>query len=319
MKENDINTLFAAYMDELELAGKSRTHVRYAFRQFQDYLSETDVDPLLLKVKEAQEFQVYLTAKTDATGRPTLSKAAVLNIIGSMTNLYDFLKRRRSIASNPFWAIDRVKRNKSLPRNVPSIADMNRFLDCLRHFDQPKSLIEKRLLYKGHVVAELMYSTGARIGEICRLKPSDIDFEKNTVALIDSKNGKIRTGFLCEYASEVLKRYVEEMRPLVLFARNGGDSDLLFGAKANLKTWFNALIQREAEKLGMKRFTSHVFRHALGYHLLKNGCDIRLIQEILGHKQLNTTQVYTKVDKEDLKNVIDRFHPRHWKSKETSS
>ena len=75
----------------------------------------------------------------------------------------------------------------------------------------------------------------------------------------------------------------------------------------------NNFLNKESEKLGLGHFSSHNFRHALGYHLLRSGCDIRYIQGILGHKELNTTQIYTKVDKDDLKEVLEQYHPRQFK------
>ena len=80
--------------------------------------------------------------------------------------------------------------------------------------------------------------------------------------------------------------------------------------------WLNTFLNKESERLGFGKFSSHNFRHAVGYHLLKNGCDIRHIQSILGHKKLSSTQIYTKVDKEDLRSVIDKYHPRFWKKRQ---
>ena len=312
----DLNDQIKNYLEELTLAGKSLTHVRYASKLFKGYLEETGLDPLLLKLKDAQSFQVYLTTKTSEEGEVCYTKASVLNIIGSITAFYDHLKRKQQVFANPFLEIDRVKRNASLPRNIPNEGDMNRFLTHLRNFNKPRTLTQKRQRYKAHVMAELMYATGARINEVSKLKPEDLDFSRGTVTLTDSKTGSTRTGFLNDYAKQVLKLYLEQMQEHILFGKNGADKSLLFGAKTNLRTWFNTILNKESERLNLGPFTSHNFRHAVGFHLLRNGCDIRFIQEILGHKRLNSTQVYTKVDKEDLKNVLDRFHPRVWKSRE---
>jgi integrase/recombinase XerD len=75
----------------------------------------------------------------------------------------------------------------------------------------------------------------------------------------------------------------------------------------------NAELAKAVKKLSMKRITSHVFRHAFGFHMLRAGCDIRHIQAFLGHESLSSTEVYTKVEKEDLKRVIDTYHPRRWR------
>ena len=80
--------------------------------------------------------------------------------------------------------------------------------------------------------------------------------------------------------------------------------------------WLNTILNKESKRLGFGHFSSHNFRHAVGYHLLRAGCDIRYIQSILGHKKLSSTQIYTRVDKEDLRRIIDKYHPRFWRKRE---
>jgi site-specific recombinase XerD len=312
---NDHNRLREAYLKELKLSGKSVKHVTYALGIFFSFLAENDLDLATLRINPAQEFQLYLITRPDESGKARYSKASVLNLIGSVSNFYEFLKRKKVVYANPFLEIDRVKRNESLPKNVLSEKNMDRFLSRLGAFGEMRTLSAKRRLYKAHVVAELMYSTGARVNEISKLKPADIDLEGETVKLKDSKTGKERIAFLNPYALGVLKIYLEETRNNVLFGKNGGDKNLLFGSKTHLKTWLNAILRKEGDSLGFENLTSHSFRHAVGYHLLRGGIDIRYIQEILGHKNLSATQVYTKVDKEGLRKVLEQYHPRAWKAK----
>jgi len=90
--------------------------------------------------------------------------------------------------------------------------------------------------------------------------------------------------------------------------------DSVFGVKdgKNLEAFLNSYLKETGEKSGIGKFTSHNFRHCLGFHLLRRGCDMRYIQLILGHDDLKSTTIYTKVDKNDLKNELDRFHPRRF-------
>lgn len=146
-----------------------------------------------------------------------------------------------------------------------------------------------------------------------RDKPGELPV-KTVNFLLHKKGGRERVAFLGEYAKELLTIYVHRMRPLIFTELNERNSHLLFGVKrVGLNEVVNATLNRVARKLGHKGFTSHKFRHALGYHLLRAGCGIRHIQEILGHKCLRSTEVYTKVDKEELKKVLDTCHPRQWK------
>ncbi len=307
MKEKE---LFEKYVSETKQAGGSITHIKYGLKIFFKYIEETGLDFLKLRLRGAQEFQVYLTTQSDEGGSIRYAKASVLNIVGCASKFYEFLRKKKYIYTNPFDEVDRVRRSDSLPRNILNEENMDKFLKHLKNFMQGRTLIEKRQLYKTHVIAELMYSTGARVNEIGKLKAADVDFIRGTVTVHDSKTGKKRETILNSFAEKVLQIYINEMREYVLTEKSNPESGYLFGGKTNLRTWLNTMLNRESQKLDLGTFTSHNFRHAVGYHLLRAGCDIRFIQEILGHKELHTTQVYTKVDKEDLKNVIDNFHPR---------
>lgn len=297
------------YLKELALQNRPFVKVKSNLKIFFTYIENASLNFLRLRILNAQDFQMYLTTATDETGNIRYSRGSTLNLIGSVTSFYDYLKKKKLITSNPFLEITRIRHGKSLPKNILNEEKMDKFLRHLRHFNQGKDLVARKNLYKAHVIAELMYSTGARINEIESLKPSDIDYIKGLVRIKDTKSGKYRDVILNEYASKVLSIYIS-MREYILFGKNNADMTLLFGSRLNLQVKLNYLLNAESKKLGLGKFTSHHFRHALGYHLLKNGCDIRYIQEILGHRALNTTQVYTRVDKEDLKNIIDEFHPR---------
>jgi site-specific recombinase XerD len=300
--------LIAEYLKEHVASGGSAKNPKYALKIFFAYLEEQGMNPFYFSVREANEFQRSLVTKTDDDGRITFTRASVLNLVGAVQSFYDYVKKRKMIGSNPFRAVKKVKRSKALPRNILNEQDMNTFLTHLRQFWKGENLHERKKLYKAHVVAELMYSTGARINEVMKLRVSDIDFTRNMARLIDSKTGKARDGIVNEYAAAVLRVYIDTMRECVLSGK--GDPRLLFGAKTNLKIFLNGFLNAESVRLGLGKFTTHHFRHAVGFHLLRAGCDIRYIKEILGHEDLGTTQVYTKVDKLDLKNVIDAFHPR---------
>ncbi len=307
---NTLIDLKQEYLSHLKARGKSVNNVKLCLRLFDNYLERMDIDFRHVKIRHAQDFQAYVSTATDDEGGIRYSKGSVQNFMGCVSSFYDYLRKRKIIYSNPFLEVKRVKTGKPLPKNILNEEDMNTFLSCLKRFGKGDDLIHRRSLYKAHVVSELMYSTGARINEVMKLVPADLDFTRGTVRITDTKTAQVREGILNSFAEKVLRIYVEGMRDYVLFGKNNSDPALLFGSRAHLKTWLNDILGKESEKLGFGRFTSHHFRHAVGYHLLRGGCDIRFIQEILGHKLLHTTQIYTKVDKDDLKSVIDEFHPR---------
>jgi integrase/recombinase XerD len=183
----------------------------------------------------------------------------------------------------------------------------------LARFDEQPTQRAKLRRYRVHVLAEFLYATGLRIAEAAALVEEQLDLRARLVYVREGKGGKPRTAFLTAYAAEVMERYLKRGRALVLgpYARNHGDT--LFGAdKARVAVVLNSELEKVCSLLDLPCITSHGFRHSLGTHLLRAGCDMRHIQAILGHEALGTTQVYTKVDKDDLKKSLDEFHPRQW-------
>lgn len=288
--------IYSEYIEVLKTQGKSITNVKYALNIFSEYLYANSINYCFLKIKDAESFQESLIMDKrkngKADGRARFTKASVLNIVGSVSGFYEYLKKQKLIYSNPFSEVERPVRNKALPRNILNEENMNKFLNHLKNFMSGKNTTETKKLYKAHVAAELMYSTGARVNEIANLKPEDIDFYRGVVVLHDSKTGQKREAILGSFAEKVLKIYIEEMREHILLDRGDVDRSLLFGARIHLKPMLNALLSKESGRLGLGKFTTHNFRHAVGFHLLRAGCDIRFIQEILGHRALHSTQIY---------------------------
>lgn len=272
------------------------------------YLDDEAIDFLRITIPEAQSFQRTLAMKTHDDGTPYYASATVIAMIGRVTAFYAYLKMKKWIPYNPFKEITRLRGEKSLPRNILTAEEMAGVLATLRSFMAGASSADKRMRYKAHVIAELMYSTGARIHEIASLRVEDVDFSRGVVRITDRKTGTERQGIVNEYALKILRLYVDEMRGYALTKRS--DRELLFGAQNNVLRWINCQMTKACHEKGLPKFTSHGFRHAYASHLLKNGCDIRYIQELLGHESIGSTQVYTRVVKEDLRGVIDAYHPR---------
>jgi site-specific recombinase XerD len=160
-----------------------------------------------------------------------------------------------------------------------------------------------------------MYATGLRVSEVAALKVSDIDFDRGTLTVREGKGGYQRTALLNQFARDVLELYMRDLRARLFTLSHEANRELLFGARwAWFGIWVNKELARACAELELPAMRSHGFRHALGYHLLRSGCTIRYIQSILGHKHLRNTEVYTRVEKEDLKRVVDICHPRKWKA-----
>ena len=162
---------------------------------------------------------------------------------------------------------------------------------------RPDSVVAARTRYRTHVAAEILYATGMRIAELAALTPGDFDLVRGTVNIRDGKGGIARTCYLSEYAASVVACYLRQMRTAVVW-RSGST---LFGTTAGS---LGATLNRNLLALvGLKS-------HALGTHLLRAGCDLRMIQLILGHRDLKTTAGYAHLSKEELHDQLDRHHPR---------
>ena len=263
-------------------------------------------------IREAQGFQGWLIETGRKDGKPYKEKT-IISYINSAINLYEFLLRHSRIPANPFKEIRRIRMPGELPKDLLKEDEIQHLLDALASYNEENHLLRMITRYRTHVIAELQYSTGMRISEVARLRVDDVDCEKGIVH-IKGKGKREQTGFLNAYACGVLAVYKNRMRTLLFSELNDKNGELLFGiTRQGLCEVVNATLNRIAKKCGYKGFTSHKFRHCMGYHLLRAGCNIRYIQQLLGHKQLRTTEVYTKVDKESLKAVLERCHPRRIK------
>ncbi len=308
--------IFKEYLEEESLRGHTEKGLRLLRAKVPkvfEYLEQIDLRVSEMKVSEAQGFQGWLleTGKKDG-GK--YQKSTILTYIKVAASFYEFLKRSGIVYSNPFKEIKRVREEKKLPRNILKEKQMALLLEALSKWDEEKGLKRQITAYKVHVIAELQYSTGLRISEVADLKPEDIDFEKGIINVREGKGGVSRTCWLNDYSKELIKLYLEKARSLTFSQWHERNGELLFGTPwFSLEKLVNKTLNKVSAILGLGRVTSHGFRHALGYHLLRAGCNIRHIQQILGHKHLKNTEVYTKVEKEDLKELLDTFHPRQFR------
>jgi len=248
------------------------------------------------------------------SGEVKYSASTIRGRMKAVEKFYGHLLKRGKVIRNVFKETGRVKTVNALPRNILDEDAMMKLLEGLkRKIKEGKDICERRMYYRVHVMAEIMYSSGARINEILKIQEKEVDFERGTLKLKDDKTGKSRTGFLNGYAKELLRKYMKERKYMMV---GKSRSECVFFGDAAASKAFNRFVRKVSEELGLGEFTSHNMRHGFGYHMLRAGCDIRYIQEFLGHDRLGTTQVYTKVEKADLRGVLDKYHPRSAKREE---
>ncbi|MCF6334293.1 MAG: tyrosine-type recombinase/integrase [Spirochaetales bacterium] len=266
-------------------------------------------------VKEALFYQKWLL-ETGRLDGDSYKSSTVRNYLNGAISFYEYLKRKKLVYENPFKQIKLIREDKILPRNILKEKQMDDLLTELTLYNTEPGVKNQKTMYRIHVMAELMYSTGLRISEVAGLKCADIDFQRGIVNVINGKGGYSRIAWLGDYSREILKIYITQMRELTFSFSHEKNDDLLFGTPwYSMNRIINKTLKKVSNRLEFGNFTSHGFRHALGYHLLRAGCSIRYIQEILGHKRIRNTEIYTKVDRENLRDVLDNFHPRRFRSK----
>jgi site-specific recombinase XerD len=310
----DFDKLLDEFLDYITASGKKvRANCTFGLSLFKSYIDDSGIDFLKVKVKHAQDFQSYLMSQLDNEGQIKYSKNTVIGAVSGANYFYSFLKEKNLVYSNPFLIVKKIKKKKGIPQDLLNEEDMNKLLTYMSNFWKGKNVFEKRQLYRAYLVVELLYSTGMTVTELKTIRLSNLDLEKNIVT-VSGVYHENRDCILNDYMAKLLKIYIEKVRPFYFVGSNykAGQNDLtlLFGCSTELPRTVNRIVKKACEKLGVVQVLLKNIRFVVGYHLVRGGCDIRYVQEIIGHKSLDTTSLFLKVEKEGLKNVLDKYHPR---------
>ena len=234
-------------------------------------------------------------------------KTTISRKIASLRTFYKYLYRERKIDSNPAMNLNNPKRPKSLPKFLTP-DEVEQILNNIK--------IETPSGYRNRAILELLWATGLRVSELSGLNFGDLDLEQNEIKVF-GKGSKERIILVTDRAKNYLKRYIQTARALVAkgFAVNEPDENSpVFinntGYRLQTKTIRN-VINDVVERIHLpKHVTPHVFRHSFATHLIENGADLRVVQELLGHASISNTQIYTHISSQHLKEVYDEAHPR---------
>ncbi len=227
------------------------------------------------------------------------SSLSVSRTISTLKSFYKFLEINKYTKSNPLTLINNPKQPKTLPK-VLSEKEVNKLLDINLKTDFD---------YRNKAMLELMYGSGLRVSELINLNVNDIDVNNCTVRIF-GKGSKERIIPLNEYATEAINNYILYHRT-ALFKH--GENNYLFlnnhGNKMTRQGFFKILKKLAKEKNIKTEFSPHTLRHSFATHLLKYGADLRSIQELLGHSDISTTQIYTHITNEKLQKNYQEYHP----------
>lgn len=227
------------------------------------------------------------------------NKRSVSRHISSLKSFFKYLLKVGIIKTNPMILITNPKLDKSLP-NFVNYYDLEKLLNVSNQNDI--------LGLRNALILELLYSSGVRVSELVNIKLDDIDFSNNRI-LILGKGNKERYVIYGSICAKLLNKYLEESR--ILLNKN---SDYLFLNKFGNKISDRAIrmiIDDIVKKSGLKQNISpHTLRHTFATHLLNEGADLKIVQELLGHENISTTGIYTHVSNEKLRQVYLNAHPR---------
>ncbi|OWR15367.1 MULTISPECIES: site-specific tyrosine recombinase XerD [Chryseobacterium group] len=255
-----------------------------------------DTGPLVITYENIQEFLYHLSKKK-------FSERTQARWISSIKAFFKYLVEDEAREDNPATLLEGPKLGLYLPDTL-SFDDVNRIIKAIN--------ISTDLGRRNHCMIEVLYGCGLRVSELIDLKMSNINF-KESYLKVEGKGDKARFVPLAAYTAELIKQYIKEIRSK--YKINKKCEDILFlnsrGSSMSRVIVF-IIIKELTEKAGInKKISPHTFRHSFATHLLQNGADLRYIQEMLGHSSITTTEIYTHLKNEELRDVILNYHPRN--------
>ncbi|MCJ7458525.1 MAG: tyrosine recombinase XerC [candidate division Zixibacteria bacterium] len=294
--EEELKSSIQDYLSYIQSEKNYSVHTFDAYKKdlfsFSDFLKSKQkekITPDSIRRKDIKNYLIYLSQKG-------FDPASIQRKLSTLRSFFKYLQRKLKVKTNPASSLEAPKRKKRLPRALS--------------WPQVKSLLEPSLYQKekeglrDRAILELLYNTGLRLAEISSLKRGDIDFQAGEIKVL-GKGNKERIVPIGANAAKILTGYLD--------SKNSKD-DFIFSNKYGEKLGRRG-IARVVKKIGAKvieekKFSPHVLRHSFATHLLDEGANLLAVKEMLGHKKLSTTQIYTHVSLERVKKVYRKAHPR---------
>lgn len=247
-----------------------------------------------------------MSAARDEEGRPIYSPATVARALVAVRSFHRFCLAEGHLQDDPSEEVGAPRVPQGVPKAL-ALDDVVRLLDGIEGTDPPA--------VRDRAIVETLYGTGMRISELVGLDLDAVDLEAGLVRVL-GKGSRERMVPVGNTARQMLDEYIEWGRPELVprqFARRGDAEAVFLNARGGRLTrqgcWM--IVRRHGQRAGLDdRLTPHVLRHSCATHMLERGADLRVVQELLGHSRVSTTQIYTKVTAERLRSVYDAAHPR---------
>ncbi|WP_028638454.1 site-specific tyrosine recombinase XerD [Nocardioides sp. URHA0032] len=308
---NDVQRAVRTYLDHLSvergLAANTLTSYRRDLRRYQEYLAEVGIEDLA-GISEATVSGFLMRLREGDQGHPALSSTSAARTVVAVRGFHRFAVADGLATVDPASGVKPPAPAKRLPKALP-LADVEAILEAAGSPGTTLALRDRALL-------EVLYGTGARISEAVGLDVDDLDLpdagEVVGTVLLRGKGGKERLVPVGSYAREAVGSYLVRGRPELVAAGKGTPALFLNargGRLSRQSAW--AVLVKAAERAGVTKDVSpHTLRHSFATHLLDGGADVRVVQELLGHASVTTTQVYTLVTVDNLREVFATAHPR---------
>ncbi len=300
--------------------GRERAARDFGLEGFRDFLalesgnSENTVEAYLRDVRRLAEFAAAKGVRDPGQVSRALlrdfvyllkdlglSPATIRREISAVRTYYGFLVGEGRVRADPSDRLESPRRGRVLPDTL-TVRDVEALLAA--------PSVEEPLAWRDRTLLELAYGAGLRVSELCGLGITDLLLTDNLVRVF-GKGGKERLVPIGRSVIGAVSVYLHQIRPELDRGKTRGR--LLLNARGQPLSRVGAwgIVKRAAARAGIrKRVTPHTLRHSFATHLLEGGADLRAVQEMLGHADLSTTQIYTHVDREYLRSVHRRFHPR---------
>jgi len=293
-----VDEMYVNYLQRVrKLSPRTVEGYRHDLASFYRYLSEEGLEPAGVTPGKARGYIASLS-RTDN------SPATINRALSVLKGYYGFLLKQKRVATNPFAAVASLKKGGGLPEVLIEAEVETLLAGCGGEACEFFSV-------RNRLILELLYSTGCRVSELVGIDITDISIKTGSV-LVRGKGSKDRLVFLGAQAVRSLQEYLPYRKARVNTADSSSAGALILNGRGGRITRrsVGALVRRYAETLSVpKRVSPHTFRHSFATHLLGRGADIRVVQEMLGHANLSTTQVYTHLSFDKLKDAYRSAHP----------
>lgn len=261
--------------------------------RFAEFLKIKHKNYLKIKYEDVSNFIMSLQ-------KSGYKSTSINRVISTLRSFYTYLEKEKIITSNPFNLVSNLKTDKRLPNYFK----YNEYLEMIN------TLSDSPLDIRNRLILELLLATGMRVSELSSVKMDAIDFNNNEIK-VHGKGGKERIVYYGSYAKDALDNYLHNSRNILL---NGKNCEfLLVNNNGNPLTsrGIRLIIENIVKKASISsKVTPHTFRHTFATMLLNEGCNIKSVQELLGHASLGTTGIYTHLTNEEVRKVYLNAHPR---------